>query len=87
LNCSMISVALMPLLKRKMPSTASRWSVPPEPSRRRKGIVGVGGGASPGLRGREGGRDERGLVGGRVVSPSPLTERGAPFQNERRAGK
>ena len=38
LNCSMISVALMPVLKREMPSTASRWSVPPEPPGLRGGV-------------------------------------------------
>ncbi len=47
--------------------------LPPEPPRRRKGLVGVGGRASQGLRGG--------------VSPSPLPVRGAPFQNERRAAE
>jgi len=57
----------------KMAMTASTEPVPSEPPRRRKGIVGVGGRASQGLRGGD--------------SPSPLLERGAPFQNERRAAK
>ena len=47
--------------------------VPPEPPRWRKGIVAVVGRASMGLRGG--------------VSPSPIPERGAPFQNERRAAE
>ena len=44
--------------------------VPPEPPRRRRGTMAVGGRASRGMRGG--------------VSPSPLPERGAPFQNGKR---